>query len=182
MQQTMLTILALFIFSLFAVSQHRRLANAERSMIRNTIAVMTNGVAVQTLDEAATFDFDNATTAGTVFSASDLTAKADFGAAGETLNDLDDWSKVDLHPDSTLSDVSRLVREGGNYHTLNFVRTAEVDYVEEVTVGGKKTWQENNLVPTKYKRITVTVYAQGIAFADTVRISQVIACGKYCQW
>ena len=182
MPQTLISVLALVVFTLFAVSQQRRLVLADRSMVRNMVAVMANGVATQTLDEAAAQPFDENTRGGMLTSPNDLTSKAEFSTDssvdGEP-DDVDDWSTFDLSPDSTLASEVRVVRSGDEVHTLTFTRKARVDYVVEDGSGG---WIVNNATPTKYKQILVTVYADGIAWADTVRISQVVSCGINCRW
>lgn len=178
MPQTSLTILALMLFAFFAVSQQKRVVRTEQAMVRNAVAVMANGVATQTLDNAAAAPFDEATRSGTVTSRNGLTAKRDFGDA-ETLEDVDDWSTVDVHPDSALATEVRTLRNGGTRHTLTFTRKAAVDYVKEQPGGG---WTVDNTQPTKYKQITVTVVADGIAVADTIRLSRVVSCGIRCQW
>jgi hypothetical protein len=109
MPQTTLTILALMLFAFFAVSQQKRVVRTEQAMIRSTVSVMANGVATQTLDNAAAAPFDEATRSGRVTSRADLTAKLDFGDA-ETLEDMDDWSTADVHADSALAPAVRTIR------------------------------------------------------------------------
>ena len=177
MPQTTLTILALMLFAFFAISQQKRVVQTEQAMIRSAMAVMANGVATQTLDNAAAAPFDEATRNESVTSPSALTAKRDFGNM-ETLEDIDDWSTADVHSDSTLDAEVRTIRNAGTSGTITFVRKAEVNYVDKQAGG---TWVVS-ASPTKYKQITVTVYVEGIAVADTVRLSRVVSCGVRCRW
>ena len=177
MSQTMFAIVALMIFSLFAVSQQQRLFTAERVMIRNTVGRMANAIAVETLEEAAAKHFDQNTADVTLTNASQLTLKSNFGRNQDINNDdLDDWSSADVHPDSTLEDRSRFVRGA----EVVFTRKAEVRYVERDGFGGWRDSPSQNR--TKFKEMSVEVYAEGISLADTVRISQVVACGTACNW
>lgn len=170
----MLSVAALVLFSLFSISQQRRLVFAEQTMIRNTVASMANGVAVQILDEAASNAFDEKTKGGArVTSSSDLTPKDEFGTDGGSFLDLDDYSIAD--DDRTLHKTRDV--DGA---PLVFEWSAEVNYVK--IVGGNWTVPADPSERTKYKQIEVTVYPQDISIADTVRVKQVVSCGQSCQF
>lgn len=180
MPQTILSVLALVIFTLFAVSQQRRLMYSQQSMVRNSVAVIANGIAVQTADEAAAQAFDEKTAAGaSVNSADSLTVKASFGRGADAtpLNDLDDWSSVDTAGD-TLASRYRMV----GTDSLRFVRKAEVKYVYENPLNSGNFQDSPGQARTKHKRITVTVYSDQVAFADTVTFSRVVSCGIPCDF
>lgn len=177
MPQTILSIAAVILFSLFAVSQQQRLVYTEQAMIRNTIGTITNGVAQATIDEIAASPFDVATKTDPVDDADDLTPKANFGLDGKP-DDVDDWSKIDLNPPQAIASATRdLVVEDTTY-TLTFTRIVEVNYVSK-NVSGE--WEES-ANPTAYKRIELTVYSDQIDVADTVRIKHVVACGSRCRF
>ena len=177
MPQTILAVVAITIFSLFAISQQRRLIYAEQAMIRQTVGFIANGVATATLDEIAARPFDDATESGPITSASQLTLKSNFGVNGTVNPDIDDYSTYDVHPDSTLPVATRTVNTTSEEHTLTFQRKVEVFYAQES--GGK--WDTTS-TRTKYKLIEVTVYSDQVDFADTVKVRQVVACRSNCQF
>ena len=149
-------------------------------MVRNTVAVIANGIAVQTADEAAAQAFDEKTAAGaTVTSADSLTVKADFGRGADAtpLNDLDDWSSIDTVGD-TLAARYRVVATD----SLRFIRKAEVRYVYENPVNSGNFEDSPSQARTKHKRITVQVYSDQVSFADTVSFSRVVSCGIPCDF
>ena len=58
MPQTMLAILAMMLFSLFAVEQQQKVYLAQHTMIRQTVLVMLNGASVERLEEIGSKGYD----------------------------------------------------------------------------------------------------------------------------
>ena len=140
MPQTLLSLLALVLTSLFAFNTQQRSAASSRELQRSEIEVVMAGVAEGTFDQLADMPFD-ANAAAT--QASDLTAPGSFGGRTWALaTDLDD---VD---DATMQ-VARTVGSS----TLTVSVTAQVDYVVKqgtVYVNSPSTRQ-------LFKRVTLTL-------------------------
>ena len=83
--------------------------------------------------------------------------------AGGT-DDIDDYAGTTLN--------RTRVRDG---HTLTFSAQTSVEYVNG-------TGSSTGGTPSKLKRVTVSVVSTDIAFADTVRLSQIYSCGARCAW
>ncbi len=58
MPQTMLAILAMMLFSMFAVEQQQKVYLAQQTMIRQTVSIMLNGAAVERLEEIGSKGYD----------------------------------------------------------------------------------------------------------------------------
>ena len=58
MPQTMLAILAMMLFSMFAVEQQQKVFFAQQTMIRQTVSVMLNGASVERLEEIGSKGYD----------------------------------------------------------------------------------------------------------------------------
>jgi hypothetical protein len=165
MSQTMLSILALVLATMFAVQQQRHTAHTKLSMIRGEIGTQTTGVAVDRLEEIGAMAFDEATVGDiTLDSPDSLTSGSPFGLDAPG-NDIDDFDAVTLDT----------FRVAGN-DTLRFRVVSRVRYANEADVAQEVGG------PTKVKKATVKVYNLNVAAPDTITLSQSYACGSRCAW
>ena len=165
MSQTMLSILALMLATMFAVQQQRHTAFTKLSMIRGEISTQTTGVAVDRLEEIGAMSFDEATVGDVTLDTPDsLTAGSPFGLDAPG-NDIDDFDGVVL-------DTFRVAGPDTlRFRVLSRVRYASEANVEQ-EVGG----------PTKVKKASVRVYNLDVAAPDTITLSQSYSCGSRCNW
>ena len=165
MPQTMLSILALMLATMFAVQQQRHTAYTQLSMIRGEISTQSTGVAVDRLEEIGSMAFDEATVGGnSVASAALLTSGAPFSADSPG-NDIDDFNGVAV-------DTFRIA----GMDTLRFRVQSRVRYANPNDVGQEVGG------PTKVKKATVRVYSLDIVAPDTITLSQSYSCGRRCNW
>lgn len=170
MPQTMLAILAMMIFSLFAVNQQERVYVAQKAMIRQTVTVMLNSASVERLEEISSKGYDQATVDDeTISSSAELSSSTSgFGPGTDHTaeDDLDDFHTA----------IDTLYRAVGT-DSLGFVVVSEVAYASEanpaeLAAAGTKT---------KYKLVTVT--ARSLTMPELeVTISRSCSCGSACQW
>ena len=170
MPQSLQALLALFIFSIFIVTQHQYTSQEQARMVNQAISVLANGVATERLDFVASMGFDQATVDNnSIDSKTDLTLHNAFGPSQDRAgDDLDDFS-------GTTITVQR--GEGGS--GLFFQAETHVTYVSESDLESAVPTHER----TRYKKIEVVVYpTQSIGVPDTVRVSRVESCKSSCQW
>ena len=161
--------------TMFAVNQHRSVINTQLGIVRQDISLRSTGVGQDLLDEIGSMAFDEATKDDAATDPNQLTSlpMSDQGELGDELgmfqetggaDDLDDFSGLSLertrtHGETTLGFMAR--------PKVNYVLadgTTMVDYV------------------TKFKKVTLDIVSTDYAFGDTVRVSQVFACGSRCSW
>ena len=170
MPQTMLAILAMMLFSMFAVEQQKKVYLAQQAMIRQTVSIMLNGASVERLEEIGSKGYDQTVVdSETLSSSTDLSSPdTEFGPGNDHTpeDDLDDFHAA----------VDTVYRAIGA-HSLGFVIESEVEYASEFD-------PEQPAAPgtkTKYKLVTVT--ARSLTLPDLeVRISRSFSCGSACQW
>lgn len=168
MTQSMYVIIALMIVSLFVYHQARTTIEMQGTMVRNAVAVMANGVAVERLSKIRSMSFDQATKDGFMDAPAQLTSVANFGPSQDAENDdVDDF-------DGAVKEVYRVVGEG----SLGFRVESSVTYADE----NDPAIAALSSARTKYKKVTVTVYSLDLPDADTVRIAQTISCKNACNW
>ena len=73
MPQSMIAILSMMIASLFAYNQHRNALTMRMEMISQDMELRSSNVAVDLMEEIGSMAFDDATKAGSISSASELT-------------------------------------------------------------------------------------------------------------
>jgi len=100
MPQTMLAVLAMMMFSLFAVQQQEKVYFAQNTMIRQAVSAMLNGAAVERLEEIGSKDYDQAIVDNETLTTSSQLASAstEFGPGNDhtSEDDIDDFhSAVD---------------------------------------------------------------------------------------
>lgn len=171
MPQSLIAILAMVVTSLFAFNQHKSVLNSRMGMIRQDVSMRATGVAVDVMEEIGAMAFDDATKTGPIADLSMLTylpltidsvdvEQLESGGA----DDIDDFNGLTL---------GRIRTHGSQ--TMNFTARPRVNYVtgDGTTVVG---------YATKFKRVSISVVATDFVFPDTVRVSQVFACGTRCDW
>lgn len=178
MGQSLYAIVAMMVVSLFAVHQQRNALRVQLNMIDSEVATVASGVAVERLEEIGALAFDQNTRGGTlVDSPGDLTPASEFGEGYDRpVDDLDDFN----------GSVKEILRPLGGVDTLRFDATTEVEYVRESDTSLASS------VPTKYKRVKVTVTVKGAGMdrlyssdglaQRTVTLSQLFSCKSACQW
>lgn len=169
MPQTLIAIMSMMVASLFAYNQHRSTLSMRMGMVNQDMEIRTTSVAVDLMEEIGSMEFDEATKSGILTSPLDLVFNSLLGGLlnpGETggIDDIDDYDGVVLQR-------TRM----HNGHTLQFTAEAQVEYVNE---DGTST----SGVPSKFKKVELSVVSDDIAFSDTVRIEQIFACGGKCDW
>ncbi len=171
MPQTMLAVLAMMMFSLFAVQQQEKVYLSQSTMIRQAVSAMLNGAAVERLEEIGSKGYDQAIVDNeTVTNSTQLAAPdSEFGPGNDHTpeDDVDDFHTA----------VDTLYRAIGA-DSLGFVVSSEVVYAsesnpEEAAPSG---------VRTKYKRVTVTARSLLDFDIADVEVSRSVSCGSACQW
>lgn len=170
MLQTMMTIMALMIFSLFAVQQQRNTYFKQQKMINHALETMLTGTAVQRLGEIGAKGFDQyivdeamADTPGNLASVSAFGPGKDHTAE----DDLDDFHMA-------TDTLSRRVGTG----SLDVVIYTEVFYAQE----NNPTAISTSSTPTKFKIVTLTAHIPSVDTVPEVRLSQSFSCGGACAW
>ena len=178
MGQSLYAIVAMMVVSLFAVHQQRSALRVQLDMIDSEVATIASGVAVERLEEIGALAFDQNTRSGELADgAEDLTPASEFGEGYDRpVDDLDDF-------DGTVKEIARPL---GGVDTLRFDVAAEVEYVRESDTSLASS------VPTKYKRVKVTVAVKGAGMdrlyskeglaKRTVTLTQLFSCKSACQW
>jgi hypothetical protein len=171
MPQTLIAILAMVVTTLFAFNQHKSVLNTRMGMIRQDVSMRATGVAVDVMEEIGAMAFDDATKTGAISELSLLTylpltidsvdtEQLESGGA----DDIDDFNGLTLARTRTHGE-----------QTVNFVARPRINYVS--TDGTSIV-----AYATKFKRVSISVVAADFVFPDTVRVSQVFACGSRCDW
>ncbi len=151
MNETMLSILALAIVMLFALSQSRGKVQSQRELAAAELEVMGNAVASETMQYLAKQPFDEHTKDGTITLQNQnlalLTPTSAFssGWSIDACQDVDDFN--DMVPDTVRFQMD--LDEAGNPTGFPFLVTAQVRYVDEA--GNQTT------APTWTKEITLFV-------------------------
>ena len=133
MTETMLSILALMIVMLFALTQSRGRVQSQRELAAVELEVMANAVASETMQYMAKQPFDEHTKDGTITLQNQnlalLTPTSAFpsGWSMDACQDLDDFN--DMVPDTVLFQMD--LDEAGNPTGFPFLVTAQVSYVDE---------------------------------------------------
>ena len=170
MQQTLLALVAILIFSLFALSQHEATADTERFAITAEIEFAAQRAARQRLATVLSFPFDEADVGQSRARTSTAGLSSlgpDDGVADETseaqYDDVDDFHGA---PAQALS-------EPWMDESLAFWQTTTVRYV---TVGAAGVTE--SALPTLAKEVTVEVRAAPSGFVGTpqiaARLSQIV--------
>jgi hypothetical protein len=168
MGQTILAILALLVATLYSLGEYRGIHKIQVGMMRNEIALMGTGVAVDVLEEMGSMAYDEATVAGRIYSSSDLTPASNFGPGFDLPNnDIDDWHGADIVRDRTTE-----------HGTLSFRVVVDVVYAMEDAPEDPAP----DGVRTRFKKANVKVYSLDIERPDTIRIARSYACGSRCDW
>ena len=151
MNETMLSILALAIVMLFALSQSRGKVQSQRELAAAALEVMGNAVASETMQYLAKQPFDEHTKDGTITLQNQnlalLTPASAFpsGWSIDACQDVDDFNN--MAADTVLFQMD--LDEAGNPTGFPFLVTAQVSYVDEA--GNQTT------APTWTKEITLFV-------------------------
>jgi hypothetical protein len=170
MPQTMLAVLAMMIFSLFAVQQQEKVFFAQNAMIRQAVSAMLNGAAVERLEEIGSKGYDQAIVDNETLTGSGQLSSStyDFGPGNDHTpeDDIDDFDTA----------VDTLYRAIGT-DSLGFVVESTVVYADELNpetaaASGSRT---------KYKLVTVTARSLLAGLPD-VTVSRSVSCGSACQW
>lgn len=166
----MLAILAMMLFSLFAVQQQEKVYYTQSIMIRQAVTAMLNGAAVERLEEISSKGFDQATVDNeTLIAASQLASDiTDFGPGNDHTaeDDVDDFHTA----------VDTLYRSIGA-DSLGFMVSSQVDYAATTN----PSQPASSGTKTKYKLVTVTARSVELPNLE-VTISRSISCGSACQW
>lgn len=134
--QTLITIGALAIALLLALSSQESVVHMEERQVQAEIETMAGQAALNVLAHIAAQPFDDATAAGTVSSVDDLTTAAAFptGLAFADADDVDDFHRMATHTytgfDGVAFDVDAEVRYVGE----DLQPSATPTYQKEVTV------------------------------------------------
>lgn len=169
MPQSMVAVLALMLFSLFAVQQQQRVYVTQNNMIRQAISSMLNGAAVERLEEIAATAYDQKVSDNeTLTSSSELSDSDTFGPGNDAIaeDDVDDFH--------TATDT--LYRAIGT-DSLGFVVYSEIQYASE-----SNPEQPATTGHTKYKLVAVTARSLTLPDLPEVRVHQSVSCGSACQW
>lgn len=170
MPQSMLIIMAMIVFSFLMLTQQRTSSQAQFTAVKNTVGILANGVATERLELVSARGFDQGTVDhNALFHANDLSSVQQFGPSQDKAgDDVDDF-------DGTSVTIAR----GFGADTLRFQAETTVYYVQ----GSNPHAGVKSSVPTKHKKIDVTVYSLGMGVVkDTVRLSRVMSCKSSCQW
>lgn len=171
MPQTLIAILAMVITTLFAFNQHKSVLTSRMNMIRQDVSMRATGVAVDVMEEIGAMAFDDATKTG---KASDANLLSDLPLALDSSDvEQDESGGVDDIDDFNGLTILRTRTHGAQ--TMNFEARPRINYVSS----DGTTIVE---VPTKFKRVSITVVASDFVFPDTVKLSQVFSCGTRCDW
>jgi hypothetical protein len=170
MPQSMTGILAMIIFTLFAVQQQEKIFLTQNSMVRQAISGMLNGAAVERMDEIGSKAFDQAISDNEILtSTGELSATSVFGPGSDHTaeDDLDDFHAA----------TDTLYR-GIGADSLAFVVYSEVTYAQESNpeldaVSGTRT---------KYKKVVVTARSLTMPELPEIEVQRSFSCGSACQW
>lgn len=168
MTQTLLALLALSLAMLMVFNQQRDMLHIQSKILRNEVATQATAVAVDRLEEIGSMAYDESTKGGTtITAATQLTLKADFttDAPVDDVDDFDDVSVERTRP--TWVD------------TLRFRVESRVSYAEALDPGQEVA---TSTTRTKFKKVSVAVYALDLPRPDTIRIAQSFSCGSRCNW
>jgi hypothetical protein len=170
MPQSMTGILAMIIFTLFAVQQQEKIFLTQNSMVRQAISGMVNGAAVERMDEIGSKDYDQSVSDNeTLTSSAQLSASSGFGPGADHTaeDDLDDFHAA----------TDTLYR-GIGVDSLGFVVYSEVYYASESDPEQAAGVGER----TKYKKVVVTARSLTIPDMPEVEVQRSFSCGSACQW
>ena len=154
MGQTFLALVAIFIFSLFALNQHRSEAGTAQSAVTGELELAATEIARSELIDATMLSFDEALVGSTAFTAdaNTLTPTAAFGAggdAGETAatrpDDVDDLDGTSF--------VVTVERDDRTDRRVEFAVTYTIRYVVEDDPGNASPGGARTLA----KEVSVTV-------------------------
>jgi len=166
MSQTLLTLLAMMLVTLFSFNQQRSHITARMRMIHTEIDLRATDAATSYLEEMGDYAFDEATLRETISGPDELTPQGGNGFTADTSNnDLDDLDGVVI--------TRRYI---GPVDSLTFQLSTRVTYVEPAELDTEASH------PTKFKRIVVSVHSLDVPFPDTLRLSQVYSCNTSCDW
>jgi hypothetical protein len=152
MQQTLLALCAVLVFSLYALSRHRADAQTERDAMAGEIELVTAEQARALLARVTTLEYDEATVGLAEVPTSPETFSAQLRAdAGEEAvaqyDDVDDWNGY-------ATTLTVPWQSGGA--TVPLTATVTVRYVRYATSSGRRGIRSAG-APTMAKEITVTV-------------------------
>lgn len=154
MHQTLLTVGALAIALLLALSSQESIVHMEERKARSEVETMAGQAALNVLAHIAAQPFDDATIAGPVSDASGLTAPSAFptGLDYDVADDVDDFHRMATHTYTAFDGIGLSV-------------DAEVRYVDDAL--------QPSATPTYQKEVTVTVSHE---LLDTdVEVSRIVS-------
>lgn len=166
MTQTLFALLALALGSTLVMQQSTQAARSERMADGHEVAASAADAAAARLAFVSTLAFDQATVAGRATALGQLTpAIAPYVAGGADTpgDDIDDFHR-------TTATVARAVDSG----TVSFSLLTTVQYVSEAD------GDTASLVPTRFKKVTVTATAANVPGQAAVTLSQLYQCGTRC--
>ena len=167
----MLAVLAMMLFSLFAVQQQEKIYFAQNTMIRQAVSAMLNGAAVERLEEVGSKGYDQAIVDNeTLVSSLHLASPShEFGPGSDHTpeDDIDDFHAA----------VDTLYRPVGS-DSLGFILESSVVYASELD---PETPAPSG-TRTKYKLVTVTARCLTLPEMPQVEVSRSFSCGSACQW
>ena len=171
MPQTMLAVLAMMMFSLFAVQQQEKVYLAQNTMIRQAVSAMLNGAAVERLEEIGSKGYDQAIVDNETLTSASQLANPDtqFGPGNDHTpeDDIDDFHTA----------VDTLYRAIGA-DSLGFIVESSVVYASELNPSEAAP----SGVRTKYKLVTVTARSLLQYDIPDAQVTRSVSCGSACQW
>lgn len=161
MQQTILALCAILVFSIFALSRHRADAAVERTAITGEYELAATDLAKERIETVTYFAFDESDVNGTGIRTSVLGLSTPGTDLGETSGDETTYDDIDDFHGAPARSVSRL----WNGQQLQFTDSVAVRYVNPGAA------DLDAVLPlgarTLAKEVTVTVRASRVGFVGT---------------
>jgi len=168
MPHSLVAVVAMALASLVTFQQHRSVLMQRMISVRSQVSVESTAAASDRLEEVTATAFDEAVLTTAVHSAVSLTSfVSGAGQLGESadFNDVDDYDGSVLEMERTASGK-----------TLRFRTVTRVSYVSELDGSTPVGYM------TRLKKVSVEAVPLELTMADTIRVSEVVACGDLCQW
>lgn len=170
MPQTLLALLAIVLASFLALSQARSGQNTARRLEAADVQMLAADAALEHLAVLEQRPFDEGVKSAYISSIAGLTPVVN-GAFVRIGGDPPGDDLDDAH--NTSVTTARVVRSGqAGVQIRTDVTVAYVSEADGTTA---------SLVPTRFKRVTITARALD-ASADPVVLTQLFACGSFCTW
>ncbi len=154
--------------SMVTFQQHRSVLTQRMISIRSQITVEATAAATDRMEEITSRAFDEAVLTSAINSQVLLTS---FVSGAGQLGESADMNDVDDYDGAVAEDVRTT-----NGKTLRFRTRARVSYVSETDGQTPVGYM------TRLKKVWVESVPLDVTPADTIRVSEVVACGDRCQW